>query len=119
MMGMTNVFIIHIKVAYAQIAVMRSRKNSFITQEWNIAPTAGRRWRGGMPIELWPWAGKLFYTGWLTLMILGPIGIWVDNAKPGSKVALVLAILAIAPIAIFAVTVAVWIVTNILIMIWR
>lgn len=72
-----------------------------------------------MPIELWPWVGKLFLTGWLTLLILGPISIWVDDAKPGSTVALVLVILAIAPFAICAVTVAVWLVTNILIVIWR
>lgn len=72
-----------------------------------------------MAIELWWWVEKLFYTGWLALLILGPISIWVDNAKPGSTVDLVLVILAIAPFAICAVTVAVWLLTNILIVIWR
>lgn len=72
-----------------------------------------------MPIELWPWVGKLFFTGGLTLVILGAISIWVDNAKPGSTVALVLAILSIAPLAICAVAVIVWLLTNILIVIWR
>ena len=72
-----------------------------------------------MAIELWWWVGKLFYTGLLALLILGPIGIWVDNVKPGSTVALVLVILAIAPFAICAVTVVGWLLTNILIVIWR
>lgn len=45
-----------------------------------------------MPIELWPWVGKLFFTGWLTLLIFGPISLWIDAVKPGSTVALILVI---------------------------
>lgn len=72
-----------------------------------------------MPIELWPWVGKLFFTGWLTLLIFVPLSIWIDEAKPGSTVALILVILGLAPIAICAVTVVGWLLTNILIVIWR
>lgn len=72
-----------------------------------------------MPIEFWWWVRPLCYTGYVTLLVLGVTAIVIDKAKPGSILSCVLGVLALAPWAISIVSSLVWVLLNILILIWR
>lgn len=72
-----------------------------------------------MPIEFWWWVEPLFFTGYLTIIVLGILGMLIDKAWPGNLFSYVLAVLAIAPWLICFLAVVVWLLTNILIIIWR
>ena len=72
-----------------------------------------------MPIELWWWVMPLYYTGFLTLLTFGIAAILIDKAHTDSVCSLIFAIIACLPWAICAVTVVGWLITNILILIWR
>ena len=72
-----------------------------------------------MPIELWWWVKPLFETGILTLLIFGIATILVGKVRPDSICSFIFAIIGILPWAICAITVAAWLITNILILIWR
>ena len=71
-----------------------------------------------MPIEIWWWMKPLFYTGWLTLIVLGLASIGLDKVKPGNFASIIMIVLAVAPwLACFG-AFLVWLVANILILIW-
>ena len=72
-----------------------------------------------MPIELWWWVEPMFYTGLLTLFVVGVPSLWLDDAMPRSWLPELLAVLAIAPLVICLGSVIVWLLTNALIVIWR
>ena len=72
-----------------------------------------------MPIELWWWVVPLFLTGWLTLLTFGIAAILIDAAYPDSICSYLFAIIACLPWVICAATVVVWLIVNILILIWR
>lgn len=72
-----------------------------------------------MPIELWWWVEPLFYTGLLTLFVVGVPSIWLADAMPRSRLPELLMVLAIAPLVVCFGIVIVWLLTNALIVIWR
>lgn len=72
-----------------------------------------------MPIELWWWVKPLFETGYLTLIVFCVIGTLLEKLIPDNKITPILAVFAIAPWVIAPLSVVVWLLTNILIMIWR
>lgn len=72
-----------------------------------------------MPIEFWWWVKPLWFTGYVTALTLGVAAIILDEAKPDSVLSNILAVLALAPWAISFVSVVVWLLINILILIWR
>lgn len=72
-----------------------------------------------MPIELWWWVEPLVKTGFLTILILGIPGLMLEERRPGKPLPTILMVLALVPFAICACSAIVWMLTNILILIWR
>ena len=70
-----------------------------------------------MPIELWWWVKPLFETGFFTLVLLGPIAAWMGNRA--YWIGLVLACIAVAPYVVTIVSALVWLLCNVMLLIWR
>ena len=71
-----------------------------------------------MPIALWWWIEPTFETGIVTLMLFTPVAVLFEKMQRPS-LATFAAIMALLPFAFVALTVGVWLVTNVLIVIWR
>ena len=73
-----------------------------------------------MPIKMWWWAEPLFYTSFLWLVIIGVIAglIEYQTGETGWPAILML-VIAVAPMVVCMASVVVWFVINILALIWR
>lgn len=72
-----------------------------------------------MPIELWWWVEPLFETGFLTLVTLTVAGLLLDQVIPHSPIPMVIACAGILPWVICVLAFFGWLITNVLILIWR
>ena len=73
-----------------------------------------------MPIELWWWVPPLFETGLLSLVVFAIIATLVDKMFPQSWILpAIIAFIAITPWLVCCASVVIWLITNILILIWR
>lgn len=72
-----------------------------------------------MPIKFWWWIVPLFMTD-IIFMIIALAVIWIiDKFNPASIFIDILAWIALAPLVVCGLSVAVWFITNLLILIWR
>lgn len=69
-------------------------------------------------IELWWWVKPLFYTGFITLMVIGVPACWMDHVGY-YRISFVMAIVAVAPYVVTILSVLVWLLSNVMILIWR
>ena len=72
-----------------------------------------------MPIEFWWWISPMAATGFITMIIFMIVATIVDGIYPSHWVTAVLSFLAVLPWMIAIASTIIWIVTNILILIWR
>ena len=72
-----------------------------------------------MPIEFWWWIEPMFNTGFVTLFVCAIIAVLIEKAFPYNSVSMFFAVLTIVPWLISALSVAVWLLVNVLILIWR
>ena len=73
-----------------------------------------------MPIEMWWWVEPLFYTSFLWFVIIGVIAALIEcqTGEIGWPAILML-VIAVAPMVVCMASVVVWFVINILVLIWR
>lgn len=75
-----------------------------------------------MPIELWWWIKPLFLTGFVIVIIVVPLAIWIDNKSAKrwvAKVTEVMILVASLPWIVCSACVVTWVLSNIFILIWR
>lgn len=72
-----------------------------------------------MPIKLWWWVSPLCGTGYLTLLVFGGLAVLIDKAKPYNTISSIFAWIAFAPWLISILSTVVWLLINVLILIWR
>ena len=70
-------------------------------------------------MEFWWWIEPLWLTGLITVLVITPIAVLLDKAKPYNRISVVLAVLAILPFAICALSLFACLIINALILIWR
>lgn len=72
-----------------------------------------------MPIEPWWWIVPLLETGIFVILLFGAIALMINDAKPYSNVPLVIVLIGSMPTVIAALGWFVWLMGNVLFVIWR
>ena len=72
-----------------------------------------------MPIEPWWWIVPLLEIGIFVILLFGAIALMINDAKPYSNVPLVIVLIGSMPTVIAALGWFVWLMGNVLFVIWR